>query len=263
MSVLQGPKKTPVGYFLALRPPVTSPEVRWASDAWILNSEWATWAKQQRESLLAELIAHPNWFSRPPRQDILGPIFGPWAGRNMAGGEIFTTKPPAVPGENSGRAVWSLEGLIMTSASIDPVWKVGTVVPDPADDCISLFGDAETVDASDSDDDNHVGSRRSVGGKGDDGTREIALDEIAEGAPAEPTRIRSRAWEARKFLAKERVREARLKAQIAARMADKEEQRYYAQFGDLDDGESHFSDYDLTDEEGSSGDEDAESVGTH
>jgi hypothetical protein len=50
-------------------------------------------------------------------------------------------------------------------------------------------------------------------------------------------------------MAKERVREFRLKAQIADRMAAREEARFYEKFGDLDDTESHFSEYDLTDEE--------------
>jgi hypothetical protein len=78
--------------------------------------------------------------------------------------------------------------------------------------------------------------------------REITLDEIeTDGAP--PTQIRNREWETKKFMGKERVREARLKAQIAQKMAEAEEARYYRHFGELDDGESHFSDYDLSESE--------------
>lgn len=244
--MLLGPKKTPAGYFLALRPPVSAPELRWSAGAWQLTPEWAAWATAQRKHLLNELLAHPAWFSRPPRQDILDPIFGPWSGRTMAGVEIFATKTPPVPGEASGKGTWALQGLIMSSSSIDAVWEVVSTVPDPEEDRISLFGDGETVDAE----------SESEG----EGTREIQFDDIAEGPPtAAPTRLRNREWEARKFLAKERVREARLKAQIAQRLADKEERRYYSQFGDLDDNESHFSDYDLTDEEASTGGSDVES----
>jgi hypothetical protein len=247
-SALQGPKKTPAGYFLALRPPVHAPELRWSAGAWQLSPEWASWASDRRKQLLGELLAHPTWFSRPPRQDILDPIFGPWSARTMAGIEVFATKTPAIPGEASGKGTWALQGLLMSSASIDAVWEIASVTPDPTDDCISLFGDGETVDGS------------SDGDTDEDGTREIQLEDIADCPPAaEPTRLRNREWEARKFLGKERVREARLKAQIARRLADKEEQRYYAQFGDLDDNESHFSEYDLTDEERSSGSSDAES----
>jgi hypothetical protein len=247
---LQGPKKTPAGYFLALTPPVTTPEVRWSADAWELTEAWSTWGSAQREALLQELLAHPTWFSRPPRQDILSPIFGPWAGTNMAGKHVFMTDTPDLPGTGrSGKAIWLLEGILMSSTSITPVLKVQSAVAEVEEDRISLFGDGDTV-AADSD----SGSER--GGE----TREIQLDEIEMGSPAgaAPTRIRNREWEARKFMGKERVREARLKAQIAARMADKEERRYFAQFGDLDDGESHFSDYDLTDDEASEATTDGE-----
>lgn len=237
---LQGPKKTPAGYFLALTPPVTTPEVRWSAGAWELTMEWSSWGSAQRDALLQELIAHPAWFSRPPRQDILSPIFGPWAGTNMAGKHVFMTDTPDLPGiGRSGKAIWLLEGILMSSTAITPVLKMQTAVADPEEDRISLFGDGDTVE-TDSDADNEGGE-----------TREIQLDEIEMGSPAgaAPTRIRNREWEARKFMAKERVREARLKAQIAARLADKEERRFFAHFGDLDDGESHFSDYDLTDDE--------------
>ena len=138
----------------------------------------------------------------------------------------------------------------MSSTSIDPVWSVGTAIPDESLDRISLFGGGGEESEDDGD------GRLSVGS----GLREIQIDDI-EDAPetagaAPPAQIRSREWEARKFLAKERVREARLKAQIARHLAAKEEERYYRQFGDPDDGESHFSDYDLsdTDTEGSGSD---------
>lgn len=238
---LQGPKKTPAGYFLALTPPAVTPEVRWAAGAWELTEAWSTWAARERESLLHELLAHPTWFSRPPRQDILSPIFGPWAGTNMAGKHVFMTDTPDLPGTGrSGKAIWILEGILMSSTAIVPVLKIQTAEADPEEDRISLFGDGETVEAE-----------SESGSEGGGDTREIQLDEIEMGSPAgaAPTRIRNREWEARKFMAKERVREARLKAQIAARLAEKEERRFFAHFGDLDDGESHFSDYDLTDDE--------------
>jgi hypothetical protein len=105
----------------------------------------------------------------------------------------------------------------------------------PEQDTISLFGDGDTVDGSD---------------EGEE-PKEILFEDIETASPAtgEPTRIRNRDWEARKFLAKERVREARLKAQIADHMAAKEESRFYKTYGELSDNESHFSDYDLTDDE--------------
>jgi hypothetical protein len=119
----------------------------------------------------------------------------------------------------------------MTPTAISPVWVTEDYVPDEEQDTISLFGDAQTADGSEGE------------------TREILIDEIEDAPAAPPMQLRSREWEARKFMAKDRVREARLKAQIAIRIARKEEARFFAHFGDLDDAESHFSDYDLTDVE--------------
>ena len=120
----------------------------------------------------------------------------------------------------------------MSATAIAPNWRLASFVPQPENDTISLFG-------SDSDEDE----------------REIKLDDIALASPAAPpTRMRNRELEARKFLAKGRVRESRLKAQIADRLAAREETRFYAQFGELDETESSFSDYDLTEAEDESSD---------
>jgi hypothetical protein len=249
---LQPPKKTAAGYFLALTPPVSSPDVRWArTGTWEPpNVEWMSWSDRIRSELLGELMSHGNWFSRPPRHDVLGPLFSPWVTKHTggAGGLSFYCKGPDVPiADSSGHTTWNLQGLIMSSSSIVPVWVVGELTKDDAPDTISLFGDGETVDDSDDEE-----SRPRAASD----TREIQIEDIADAPAGTPTRIRNRDWEARKFLAKERVREARLKAQIAIHLARKEESRFNTQYGDLEDGESHFSDYDLTDDEtGSSGSE--------
>ena len=234
---LHPPKRTAAGYFLALQPPVQSPPIRWTTaDIWDLSGDvgntWRTWADNQRSTLLGELLSHGTWFSRPPRRDLLDPLFSPWV--SLAA--TLSCQGPRIPGagsdETSGTATWQLDGLLMSGSSIDPVWSVATATPDESLDRISLFG-------GDSDD-----GASSVGGSG---LREIQIEEIEDAPASPPAQIRSREWEARKFLAKERVREARLKAQIARHLATKEEARYYRLFGELDDGESHFSEYDLSD----------------
>jgi hypothetical protein len=242
---LTAPKKTAAGYYLAAIEPVEAPEVSYADGKWTITPAWDSWATGLRGRLLDALLANPAWFSRTPRREILDPLFGPWSGHTMQGELKFFCKIPDVPG-NGGKAVWQFDGLLMSAAEIKPIFSIGSFAETPQDDKISLFGDGETVDGEDE--------------EGDETTREIQLEEIEDASPAQgsaaPTRIRNREWEARKFLAKERVREARLKAQIADRLAQKEEARFYAVFGDLDDGESHFSDYDLTDQ--SSSEEDGE-----
>jgi hypothetical protein len=274
---LQPPKRTAAGFYLALQPPVSAPETAWTAEGkWVLpkdlsNNPWPVWAETQRATLLGELLSHGNWFSRPPRREILDPLFTPWIARTMSGERVFSCKLPDIPGPTGvgGTAVWQLEGLLMTMTSVDPVWTLLDVRPDEDLDRISLFGDVDTVDGDEDDDsgDETLFKRISVGpstdGQGmsavaaaiaDEDTREINLDDIAPAPPdGETFRIRSREWETRKFLAKERVREARLKAQIATRLADREETRFYNQFGELDDNESRFSDYDLSDAEDGTG----------
>jgi len=225
---LQPPKRLEAGgYLLALNPPVVSPTLICNASTWVPTEEWSDFATTLRNQLVGELLSHGTWFSRPPRRDVIEPLFAPWVGKSMQGDLQFSCKQPSVPGH--GSAKWRLESLTMTASAISPNWMAVDFVADN-EDKISLFGDANTVD--------------------EDDEREIQFDDIELASPAAaPTRMRNREWEATKFLAKERVREARLKAQIADRLAAKEESRFYAKFGDLDDGESHFSEYDLTEDE--------------
>jgi len=261
---LSGPKKQPDGsYLLSVNPPVSAPSLRWNNNEWIPTEDWITWADSTRANVIGQLLNKPAWFSRAPRRNTIETLCTPWGGRRL-NGELFLADAKwhgedAVGNGHALTATWNLSGLRMTSQNITPVWTLDNIIPDPDDDKISLFGsDTETVDGITIDggddtkgNDDHKGNKDTS-----DDVREIALDDISPAAiTAPPTQIRSREWEGRKFLAKERVREARLKAQIADRVARREEERFYTQFGDLDDSESHFSEYDLTDEE-----ESAESV---
>jgi hypothetical protein len=188
---------------------------------------WCAWADEQRKKILGELLSHGAWFSKPPRREVLDPLFSPWYG-TLQGKRQFFFKPEK---DSSGIGTWVLEGLIMTATSITPVFTVGEFTETKEEgDAITLF-DTEAMDE-----------------------REVTLDEI-ESEGVAPTPIRNREWETKKFLSKERVREARLKAQIAARMAQAEEARYLRHFGEIEDNESHFSDYDLTDSNESSEEE--------
>ena len=230
---LQSPKKTAAGFYLAITPPLSAPLLAWtASGDWVHTAEWSAWATRQRATLLETLLANPKWFSKPPRREVLDPLFTPWDGKTTQGAPVFLCPPPEAPELGiTGTASWQLQGLIMSSRAITPVWDLAQITKDEQTETISLFDDALTVDSADEE------------------SREIKLEDLDDGngeAPAPPTRIRSREWETKKFMAKERVREARLKAQIALRMSQTEEARFFRIFGDLDDAESNFSDYDLS-----------------
>ena len=225
---LQPPKKSGGSYELAITPPVASPRLQCnGAGEWTPNTEWVTWASEQQQQRIGELIEHANWFSRPPRREIIEPLFTPWVGKAASGEVQIFCKKPGAP--SAGSAVWNLCGLTMSASAITPLWTLTDFVENQ--DTISLFGDAP-----ESDDEQQ--------------TREIHFDEIAIASPEQgPTRMRNREWDASKFLAKERVRESRLKAQIAEHLARKEEARFYSKYGELDETESHFSDYDLSEEE--------------
>jgi hypothetical protein len=140
---------------------------------------------------------------------------------------MFVCPTPVAPGAIIS-AIWSFDGILMSSKVISPVLSILSVQEEsaPHSDMISLFDEAEG--------------------------REIQFDEIETEKQTAPTKLKSREWEARKFIGNERVREARLKAQIARKIAKKEESRYYEQFGDPDDDESRMSVFDLTDSESES-----------
>lgn len=215
---LQPPKRTANGFSLVLTPAVQSPPVTLESGAWAPSDAWKMWAEEQRKALIGELLSHGSWFSKPPRREVLESLFG-------SSGEY-----PQVPADaKNGTAQFSLNSLTMTSTAIKPSWSVVDYKEDV--DAIPFF-DGDTVDSGDE--------------------REIKLEDIEPEVAAAPTQIRNREWETRKFMAKERVREARLKSQIANRMARAEEARYYRHFGDLEEDESQFSEYDLSDSESES-----------
>lgn len=241
--MLQPPKKQAGGgYLLVLDPLISSPTLRW-SESWTPTDEWAAWAEEQRKQLLGELLGHGNWFSRPPRRDLIETIFAPWIGKNMKGDLQFFGELPPAPAP--GTATLTLKGLTMAATAIAPVWTIESFTPDPEADRISLFGGEDEEDEGPE-------------------TREIEFEEIEIDSPATPAgtrrvpmQIRNREWEAKKFLAKERVREARLKAQVAEHIARKEESRFLTTYGELDDNESNFSEYDLS-ENGSVEESDSE-----
>jgi hypothetical protein len=240
-AALTPPKRTSAGYYLALVTPARTPFITWTTQGtWAYSSEFMTFAVDSRSRLLGELVSHGSWFSKPPRQEVLASLFKPWVA-TVDGKDGIACETPKAPGTagSTGRAVWKLQGILMSATHITPVWAIDDYQQDDQQDTISLFGE----------DDESEGGQE---------TREINIEDIDAAPPAAVTHIRSREWEARKFLAKERVREARLKAQIAKRLAIKEESRFYRQFGDLDDAESHFSEYDLTDHEDSDSDSDTD-----
>ena len=212
--------------------PLHSPTIQCSNGKWCPTPEWNKWAETTRESLIGEIMSHPNWFTKPPKRDTIETLFSPWCGKNMKSELQIFCKTPETALSVSGSAPWSLRGLFLTATVIYPDWNLCELTDEI--DTISLFGDSDGG-ASISDDEKEI---------------HIAVIQSANQSDnVLPTRIRNRVWDENRFMAKERVREMRLKAQIADRIVAKEESRFIRIYGNLNDTESQFSDYDLTDNE--------------
>jgi hypothetical protein len=227
-------------HLFSLIAPVKSPRAQF-NGVWIPTVEWREWSDKKRAELLGELLSHGTWFKGTPRRDVLESLFPPWVGLSMSGALQFSCAAPSIP-EKDGSGAWELQAITIASSGIKPVWTLVDFTPDPEDDKVSLFGEALTAECSSSD------------SEGED--REIRIEDIPEatGSGNEPiTRIRNRTWNAQRYAAKASVREAYLKMRIAEVLAQKEEARFIKHFGQLNDDESQFSDYDLTDGEETDG----------
>lgn len=220
-------------HLFSLISPVKSPRANF-NGSWTPTVEWREWSDKKRAELLGELLSHGSWFKGTPRRDVLESLFPPWVGVSMSGALQFSCVAPSPEKEMNGSGAWELQAITISSSGIKPVWKLVDFTPEPEDDKVSLFGDALTAEGSDSD--------------GED--REIRIEDIPEATESGGiTRIRNRSWNAQRYAAKASVREAYLKMRIAEVLAQKEEARFIKHFGPLNDDESQFSDYDLTDGE--------------
>ena len=250
--MLQAPKRLTTSgqsayYLSANSETIRSPILRFevggsgsSSGGWMSPTpEWVAWAETTRNQLIGEIVSHGTWFSRPPRRETIESLFTPWAGKDMQGQLQLFCNVGHAPTVNCSASL-GLKGLTMSATGITPDWDVLDIVETEAeaDDKISLFGDVDQCE------------------------KEIQISDI-ESAPTnsiEPTKLRSRVWEEKRFMAKERVREARLKAQIAEHIAAREEERFFKIYGDLEENESQFSEYDLSEKGSISGAEENDDV---
>lgn len=230
-TILTPPKRLPDGkgfYLGCTNEQLFSPSLRFNNGDWTPTLEWIEWSEKTRSQLIGELVSHGNWFSRPPKRAMIESLCSPWAGKDMKGNfQIFVQC--SIPEHVSCSASWLFTGLTMTSSHITPTFQLIDVQENPDVDTISLFGDGDNED-------------------------DEKIIHLTETDAHPPIIIRQgRDWEAKRLMSKDRVRESRLKARIAEHMAAKEEERFQKMFGDLNDNESQFSDYDLSDgDDGSS-----------
>jgi len=217
---LSEPEKTASGFLIRIsqKPALIT---KWEGGKWKNDEELLAVIMETRRQLIDMLYEkRTTWFSSAPTKTQLTKLMKGWETKSLAA-------PPAENKNYSGSQ--TLTAVQITAEGIVPrwtssVWQVEEVSK------ISMpwtqVSDDELEEIDDS--------------------REINID--VDSAPVKLNHHEDRDYLDRKFAAKERVKESRLKAQVAKKMAYRELNFFFEHFT-LDDDESTFSDYDLTDNE--------------
>jgi len=225
---LLSPEKTVDGFKIMFSTPCETPEITYSSDnkVWNLNSSWTTTTDKLRTDILTQLYQNrTSYFKTSPTLNTLESLFTPWNVINENGELIFKGDLPHPESNKDGKGVIDLIGINIKKIGISPIWALkGFTENTPVVD----FEWSESKD---------------------DELREITLleSEMATENTNDTLHLTTdEEYSARKFAAKERVKEARLKAILARRAAEVETNRYYSEFA-INDTESSFSEYDISD----------------
>ena len=217
---LSEPEKTASGFLIRVsqKPALLT---KWEGGKWKNDEELLAVVMETRRQLIDMLYEkRSSWFSSAPTKSMLTKLMKGWDTKNLA---MPSDTSKNYSGSQTLTAVQiSGEGIFPRWTSsvwqVDEVSKISMPWTQGSDD------ELEEIDDS----------------------REINID--VDSAPVKLNHHEDRNYLDRKFAAKERVKEARLKAQVAKKMAFREINFFFENFT-LDDDESTFSDYDLTDNE--------------
>ena len=195
---------------------------KWEGGKWKNDEELLAIIMEARRQITELLYEKRNsWFSSTPTKTQLTKLMKGWDTKSLAA-------VPDVSKAYTGNQ--ALVALIITAECIMPRWVCSVWQPEEVSKISMPWAQGSADDELEEIDD----------------SREINID--VDSAPVKLNHHEDRNYLDRKFAAKERVKEARLKAQVAKRMAQRELHFFFENFT-LDDNESTFSDYDLTDNE--------------
>jgi len=225
---LSSPEPLHDGFKLRISEPIETPELTYDVSGWQVNADWMRATDTVRARVLALLYdSRTNLFKVPPTQKILENLFSPWVVINKDGVLQFKCVLPELPTQNSGKAILELTGISIKKIGILPIWHIKSYSENTP---VVDFNWDESVDVENE-------------------LREVTLLESEVPADSNGDTIQLQTdeeYNIRKFAAKERVKEARLKAILARRAAEVESQRYFNEFN-INDAESTFSEYDISD----------------
>lgn len=214
---LDQPTRTGEGFLLPVKPGENSWKLVWLGSNYENLDGFGRSLKRAWAQVSDQLYEKRNsWFTQSPTRQALQRLASGWTAIDL----------PVPQGSMIGDVDAILESVFIDSQGIKPKWKI--VYTPRTENRIHL----------------------PPGSNDDDDCRDVQVTEIPEDND-QPIRILSpeeREYYEQKFASKERVKEARLKAQLARRQAEDEMQNFFENY-EVEDGESTFSDYDLSDSE--------------
>ena len=233
-------ERIPDGYKLTLSEMIQTPELSYDGTKWTITTEWMRATDSVRSEVITLLYnSRATLFKNSPSQKTLENLLVPWVIISADNEVNFNCVLPLPDSNKEGKGIIVINGLTIKQTGITPNWlikefNVTTPVvefdwsePVPSDSLEGEFREITLIESEVPSEDNND-------------TLQLNTDEE---------------YNARKFAAKERVKEARLKAILTRRAAEVETQRYYNDFS-VNDNESSFSEYDISDlSEGDQSDE--------
>jgi len=234
---LTTPTKTTEGFKIGFTTKALTPELQYDGTKWMITTEWMTAISAIRTKVLALLFESRNTlFKNSPSMRMLENLMKPWVTVDSSGNYTAQYELP-LPSTKEGAGILDLSGIFIKRDGIMPIWRVDSYTENtPVVDFD--WGNEETPEND---------------------LREVTL--IESEVPSDNSNVihlnTDEEYNARKFAAKERVKEARLKAILARRAAEVETNRYYNEFN-FGENESTFSEYDISDMDDSEGEESAQ-----
>ena len=194
---------------------------------WVINTDWVRAADAIRLKVLGLLFeSRTTLFKTSPTQRTLENLLVPWVIIDDSGNYVIQCELPSPSVSKNGKGILELTALSIKRDGIQPVWSLKSYTENTP--VVDFEWEGESVPENE--------------------LREVTLieSEVPLEAGIETLQLHTdEEYNARKFAAKERVKEARLKAILSRRSAEVETRRYYDEFN-LNDNESTFSEYDIS-----------------
>lgn len=223
---LLAPERTAEGYKLGFSESAITPELSFDGTNWIVSTEWMRATDALRLRVLGLLFeARNSLFKTSPSQKTLELLLTPWVVIDVSGTYTIKCQLPLPESQKNGKGVLGLVGVLIKRDVILPLWAIQMYTENTP--VVDFDWDETSPDTE---------------------LREVTLFEsesTSDGAQVIHLQT-DEEYTTRKFVAKERVKEARLKAILARRAAEVETNRYFNEFS-FADNESTFSEYDISD----------------